>query len=158
MTIGWIFIIIFIVLMVAMAFMYRNATLKKLPLFPGEYTLFEEKKVRVGQKGTGQDTIFINCIVRVTNYRIIIAQKVLLGNTYALRHVITYNEYSEKTDLKKTLTRGFIIFTINHSNVKIIRDTKGTKIQIDIPESMLTKGQYVEFKTEMGEKYSGIFA
>ena len=157
MSIHLIVILVFIAGFILMAILYRNATLDKLPKLSGENTLLEEMPVKVSQGGSSQTTIFTKCLVRVTNYRIIVAQKPLLGKTLALRHVITYNEYSHDTDLKKTLLCGYMIFKINKSDVKIIENSENNLIQIDIPNSTLTKGQYLEFTLEKFEEFKKLF-
>jgi hypothetical protein len=157
MDIQWIVIFLFVLGMVIMAILYRKSTLKHLEEISGEEIHFEETGRRVHQKGSPRSTLFINCLVRVTTMRIIIAQKVLLGNTFALRHVIDYRGFRDETDLRATLTRGYLIMKIDRSDVKITSDPEETRVRIDIPESGLTRGQYIEFVTERGEDYRKIF-
>jgi len=153
MSVNLIIIGIFCVLLIMITFLYRNSTLDKLPLLPGEKILFEEGEVRVEQSGSPRSVIFINCIVRVTDKRIIIAQKMLLSKKYALRHVITYNGLTDTTDLKISLKEGYLNMTVEKSDVKI-SDADGIwTVRINIPESALTRNQFIAYKTTGKEYY-----
>jgi len=156
MSINLIIIIISIVLFTLIALLYRNATLNKVPLLTDEKVLFEENGVRVEQSGSPRSVIFINCIVRVTDRRIIIAQKMLLSKQYALRHVIVYSGLSDYTDLKTSLKKGYLNLTVSKSDIKI--DDAGGKciVRIDIPESSLTRNQFITYATSGKEYYENI--
>jgi len=153
MPINMIIIIIFFVALVFVALLYRNSTLDKLPLLTGEKVLFEENGVRVEQGGSPRSVIYINCIIRITDMRIIIAQKMLLSGKYALRHVFLFSGLSDSTDLKTTLSKGYLNMTIHKSDVKV-SDSDGTCIiRIDIPASALTRNQYITYKTSGRDYY-----
>ena len=157
MSLNLIIIIAFITAMLFIAILYRNSTLDKLPMLPGETAIFEEKGVRVEQAGSPQSTIFINCIVRVTDRRIIIAQKLFLRkDKYALRHVISYSRGADETDLKTTFAKGYLNFSVRRDDVKIERDGEKDFIRIDIPESVLTRRQYIRFNTSFYEEFEKI--
>ncbi len=153
MSINLIVIIISVALFILIAVFYRNTTLDKLPLLNGEKVIFEESGVRVEQSGSPRSVIFINCIVRVTDKRIIIAQKMLLSKQYALRHVITYSGSSGKTDLKALLKKGYLNIEISKSDLKIKIDREICTVRIDIPESALTKNQYITYRTSGKDCY-----
>ena len=153
MPINTIIIIIFLILLILAAFLFRNSTLDKLTLLDGESVLFEEKCVRVEQAGSPSDVLFFGCIVRVTNMRIIIAQKMLFREKYALRHVIEYNCGDDRADLAATLRKGYIIMRIEKEALKITGSADDTTVSIAIPDTALTRGQYISFKTACGEKY-----
>lgn len=153
MSINLIVIIISVLLFILIAVFYRNTTLDKLQFLSGEKIVYEESGVRVEQSGSPRSVIFINCIVRITDRRIIIAQKMLLSSKYALRHVIVYNGLNNSTDLKTTLKKGYLNIAVSKSDVKV-DDTGGTCIvRINIPESALTKNQYITYKTGDKEFY-----
>jgi len=157
MSINLIIIIIFIAAMFIVAILYRNSTLDKLPLLPGETILLEEKGLRIEQGGSSRSTLFINCIVRVTERRIIIAQKLFLRKyKYALRHVITYSGTVDEIELKTVLKMGYLAFAINSSEISIEECERETYLKIKIPESSLTRGQYVRIKTHDIEEYKKI--
>lgn len=157
MSLNLIIIIVFIAALLLVAILYRNSTLDKLSFSPGETILFEDKGVRVEQAGAPQSTIFFNCIVRVTDRRIIIAQKLFLRkDKYALRHVISYNSGGDETDLKTTLAKGYLIFSVRKDEIKIEMEGEKKIIRIDIPESVLTRRQYVRFSTSCSEDFEKI--
>lgn len=150
-------ILIFFVLLILIALKYRSSTLDKLIIPDGEKILFEETGLRVEQGGSGRSTIFINCIVRVTDRRIIIAQKMLLSNRYALRYVITYSPGSDALNLGTALGKGYLIFDINLDSMNIKTEQDASVITIDIPVTMLTKGQRIKFRSCCGDDYRRIF-
>jgi len=153
MSANLIVIVIATVVFILIAFFYRGASLDKLPELPGEKALLEENGVRVEQSGSPRSVIFMNCIVRVTDRRIIIAQKMLLSNKYALRHVIVYNGLNNSTDLKTSFKKGYLNIAVTKSDVKL-DDAGGTcTVRINIPESALTKNQYITYKTGGKEFY-----
>ncbi len=147
MSVNLIIILIFSVLLVIVVFFYRNSTLEKLPSLTGEKILFEESGIRVEQGGSPRSVIFINCIVRVTDKRIIIAQKMLLSKKYALRHVIFYKGTSDSTDLNSTLVKGYINMVIKKSDIKLSVFDGVCTVKIDIPQSLITGNQYIAYKT-----------
>jgi len=153
MSINLLVIIIAGVVFILIALLYRNATLDKLPFLSGEKILYEENGVRVEQSGSPRSVIFINCMVRVTDKRIIIAQKMLLSKKYALRHVITYNGQSNAADLKASLKKGYLNILISKSDMKIEEGGGTCIVKINIPESALTKNQYISYKTSGKEYY-----
>jgi len=148
---------VFFAVMLVLAFLYRKSTLKHLAMMPDETMLFEESGVRVEQAGSPRSVRFPKCTVRVTNHRIIIAQKTLFGNTMVLRHVITYSRYTKNTDLRATLSKGHLIMQISPSQVSCAEGPDGTIVTIPIPDSALTKGQYISYTTNHGNKYREIF-
>jgi hypothetical protein len=157
MTVELIVVLIFAALLVVVAIAKRKSTLDRLEMIPDEETLFEEEGIRVEQAGAPTTEVFLNCIVRVTSRRIIIAQKVPFVKTHALRHVIVYDEYSDDTDLAQSLRRGFLNLTVNRSKIRIGRNSGGCLITISIPESALTRGQYIQYTTKKGDEYSRVF-
>ncbi len=157
MSLSTVAILIFFALLFLIAVVYRGSTLDKLPVPDGEKILFEEIGVRVEQSGGRRSTVFINCIVRVTDWRIIIAQKILFSKRYALRYVISYSSGSGLLNLGSALKKGYLIFHISADSMNIRKEPDAFVITIDIPETLLTHGQYVKFRTKMGEDYTRIF-
>lgn len=157
MSIELVVILVFIAVLVFFSIATRKSTLDKLEKLPGEEILFEEEGIRVEQAGAPRTAVFMNCIVRVTGRRIIIAQKMLFGKTYALRHVIIYDVYSDETDLAQSLRKGYLNFEVTRSKVKIERDSERCLITIPIPASALTGNQYVQYETGKGDEYSRVF-
>lgn len=156
MSINLIVIIISVLLFILIAVFYRNTTLDKLQFLSGEKIVYEESGVRVEQSGSPRSVIFINCIVRVTDKRIIIAQKMLLSKQYALRHVILYNGLYGITNLGTSLKKGYLNIVISKADINIGEKGGACTVRINIPESVLTKNQYISYKTGGMDYYSGI--
>ena len=158
MSVNMIVLGIFFLILIIIAAAYRNSTLDKLPPLPGEKILFEESGVRVEQEGSPESAVFINCIVRVTDMRIIIAQKTLLSKKYALRHVINYKGGDESTSLKATFKKGYLNMTITGSNFSITESGVSSIIRLEIPESVLTWKQFIVYKTLRKSEYQNLHA
>lgn len=131
---------------------WRGAYLDKLAELPGENTLFEETGLTVRQHGN-RPTNFIWCTVRLTNKRIIVAQKVLFGERRALRHVIDYSG-GEGTSLSDTMKSGYIVASMDRSDV----DLSGLAadepvVRIPLGGGALTRGQTVEIPTQRADEY-----
>ena len=157
MMLNFFIILLFITALVFISLLYRKSTLDNLSMLDGESVLFEEKGVRVEQGSLSRTTVFIGCIVRVTDMRIIIAQKMLLSKSgYALRHVITYDAAGEGTDLAGTFKKGYLNFRVRRSDIGIEMDGGRTCVRIDIPESALTRGQYVRYVTRLADNYKNL--
>ena len=147
---------IFCIALVLIVTLYRNSTLDKLTLLNGEKFLFDESNVRVEQSGSPRSVVFINCIVRVTDKRIVIAQKMLLSKKYALRHVIQYDGISDSTNLKTSLKKGYLIMAVKKSDIKISDKNGAGAVRINVPESALTRNQFIIYKTLEMEQYLNI--
>lgn len=107
---------------------YRDAFLDKIILLPGEKIIFEEacKKLEVHMAAKIRFRDFPNSFVRVTNYRIIIAQKVLGSSRMALKYVFNFKE--NKEEIEPFL--GYTAMKIKLSNIHLVEDKGETKIEI----------------------------
>ena len=94
---------------------------------------FEDLRVRVDQHGEPRSAIFFNCKVRVTDRRIIIAQKIpFRKGKYQLRHVSAYNDPSGRgADLGKSLSMG--VLTGSTPLDQITREELNGKAIVRIP-------------------------
>ncbi len=158
MSLNIVIIGIFFAVLLVIALLYRNSTLDKLPLLTGEKILFEEGRVRVEQGGSSRSVIFINCIVRLTNMRIVIAQKMLLSGKYALRHVVLYTRTADSISLGSALKKGYLSFAVTETDLKVIEEDERCIITIEIPASALTKNQFIRYRTSGKEYYNAITA
>lgn len=159
MPVNVIILIVFFLLMFVIALLYRGATLDRLELQAGEEVIFEERGTRVEQSGSPRSVLFINCIVRVTDRRIIVAQKMLFRNKYALRHVIFYRMQDDDAGLKQTLLKGYILMHIDPGAMQVDQARgESAAVRIKIPETPLTGHQYIVFNTKRGEDYVRLLA
>ncbi|MDO8509913.1 MAG: hypothetical protein Q7S24_02105 [bacterium] len=107
---------------------YKDAFLDKLPLLPGEKILFEEKSKKL-EASIGSRIplrIFPNSMTRITNFRLIISQKVLGSERMALRYVFNFNE--NKEEIEPYL--GYTSMKVKKSNISLVEENKETKIEI----------------------------
>lgn len=154
MPVNAIILIIFFLVMLSVAVLYRGATLDRLDLQEGEAVMFEETGTRVEQSGSPRSVVFINCIVRVTDRRIIVAQKMLFRNKYALRHVIFYRQWDDDSGLKQTLLKGYILMHIDAGAMQVEQAAgEDAAVRIKIPATPLTGNQYIVFNTKRAEDY-----
>ncbi len=149
MPINIIIIITFILILSVIAFIYRNATLDKLRPLPGEQTIFEEIGVEIEQGGAPQTIYYRKCIIRVTDARIIIAQKIsFMKNKYMLRFVISIAGREARTEIRSTLKSGYHIVSVDRNKISLKPEGVSTLINIPIGEK-----RYVRFSTRAGNDY-----
>lgn len=142
MAVEYYVIIGFAAAMAAVAVLFRHSTLDKLPFLPGEEVLFEEDGVRVEQAHPRRTVVFLRCLVRVTNYRIITAQHALLSKKKPLRHVAAYRgPAGEGVDLPKTLGKGFVVVSLNKDRIRLETRNEKPVVVIPLDGSILTEGQ-----------------
>ena len=143
---------VFILCIVLIAFLYRNATLEKLSSLPDEHTLFEEDGIAVEQTGTPRMAYYGKCKIRLTNKRLIIAQKMLFtSNWYMLRFVITFSNYAPSPDLKTSIKMGYYISNTEKNKISFKQDNELTKISIPV-----SKRWTIHFTTRSGSDYMKI--
>ena len=159
MSVTWTVIIVAVVIFVLVAFFYRKATLDQLESLPGERVLFEEDNIKVTQDGAPRSAIFFWCKVRVTNRRIIVAQKVWLRkNKYQLRHVIWYDQPNgEGVDLTETLRSGYVEAKMPWTRIEVDADGEDPVVKIPLAGSALTDRQTATIHTKRPEEYQKIF-
>lgn len=81
-------VIVFVLLALVARFKWKNLYLDTLQMNEGETVLFNDEKVKVELRaGTGVD-VLPGAYVRVTDSRIIIAQKVLGREKYIIKYII----------------------------------------------------------------------
>jgi len=108
-------VLVFVVALVIIAIGSRKSTLEDLPWLSGEAVRLEEGPVTVTQGARGRrPTRFVRCVVRVTDQRLIVAQKVMLSSKRALRVVVTLTD-AESMAGEASLDRGFLQVTVGRS-------------------------------------------
>lgn len=114
---------VFIVLVIMMRVFWSKSTLEELQLWNGERILFEESPVETETVMPPRgNTLFINCFIRLTNYRIIVAQKVLLSGKYTLRYVIHITDapgfpVGGASTMPPVLKTGYVTFRITRNEI-----------------------------------------
>jgi hypothetical protein len=149
---------VFAVAIVVMAIYARNSTLEKLEAFPGEETLFEEEGIDVHQDGGQQPTRFINCMVRVTNKRLIVAQKPVLGKSKALRHIAVFEPREPVESLPHaTMSGAFITVTLDKDSIVCKPNASPIHVAFPLDGMLLTTGQTVLISTKNIDEFKKHF-
>jgi hypothetical protein len=135
-TIFFVFLIAFIILAIVISAFWKKSTLEHLPPIDGEETLFEEYKIRAEARfNIGRGTVYINSMIRLTHFRIIIAQKMLFQNRYVFRYII-YRKDDKTEDqpglsaLSQTIKSGYVSFPITKAD--LLPHSEGTSQFITI--------------------------
>jgi|GEM_PF-710271 len=155
MSINSIIILVFIALLVLIALFYRKALLSRLPVLPGETILGEEDEVAVYETGGPRTMCYNRCRIRLTDSRIIIAQKMLFPrNAFHLRYVISYRVAEARTDLLTVLKKGFYDIEVPASLVSL--SAKGAGISVNLPLSP-SNNRRVAFDMQRSGEFLRIF-
>jgi hypothetical protein len=140
--VGSIFFVVFIILVVVGNRLVRNSTLEKLEALPEEKTLFEEDGVKVEEclRGKGIKTIYRNNHIRLTNKRIIVAQKPWFGKQHFLRQVINYRDVGPEAQVAggiflntPTTKQGFFTFYTTPQQITEEQVGDKTVLKITVP-------------------------
>lgn len=127
----WIALIAFVALALVLGVLWRGNTLDKLEALPDEVQRFEERRVRVEQIGNNRAVRHLNCCVRVTNRRLIIASKLLFSSRHALLHVLDLDGSDPGIDLAKTVRGGYVRGAISRVSVALGRE--GERRFVEVP-------------------------
>ena len=157
MTVEIIILLVFAVIIVIGAIFYKNSTLDKLEFLPNETIISEVKKIRVEHINKTRTTIFLNCIIRITNKRIIIAQKILFSDKFALRYIISYTENIEKNDFKKSMKQGYSILTITKTSINLTIENEICSVEIIVPNFGIFGNSKILFNTDKYMELQKIF-
>lgn len=118
-------IFIFFIAVFFVARRFRDATLDKLQLLPRERILLEDACERVEAKTGTKPAIFPKTLVRITNMRIIVAQRALFSKEkYVLRYVIAYKDSATIPSGYGggALKLGYISFSADLNNMKVRKE------------------------------------
>ncbi|PKL38528.1 MAG: hypothetical protein CVV44_11630 [Spirochaetae bacterium HGW-Spirochaetae-1] len=155
MSIDRIIILFFIAFLVFIALFYRRAILSRLPGLSGEAILGEEDEVAVYETGGPRTMCYNRCRVRLTDSRIIIAQKMLFPrNAFHLRYVISYRVAEARTDLLTVLKKGYYDIEVPASLVSL--SEKGAGISVNLPISP-SNNRMIEFDIQRSGEFLRIF-
>ncbi|KIG19467.1 hypothetical protein DB30_02748 [Enhygromyxa salina] len=138
-------IAVFVVMAVVLGVAWGGSTLSKLALASDERVLFELEGITVSQHSAGGVTNFIRCVVRVTDRRIIVAQKALLAKDPALRFVITHAGVAGDAELGTTLKTGYISCTVAPSEIQTKLNKAGQHIWIPLRGGAIVGEQSLRF-------------
>ena len=132
-------IILFILTAIVSLFIFakrvhKHASLETLEPLPGETTLLELAALNVfAYREFGRGTRWINCKVRLSNKRIVIASKVLLQRSHYLAGVLSWAEDADGSSapVQKAMKTGYMQLTTQRQSWSVERD--GAKAFLVLP-------------------------
>ncbi|MBP7735710.1 MAG: hypothetical protein KA369_07025 [Spirochaetes bacterium] len=137
--------------------LYRRSSLARLPEVPGEIVVCEERGVAVDEKRI-RFYRYNNCMVRLTDRRIVIAQKLPFSKSaYLLRFVIEYNSTEPRVDVKAMILKGYVPALVSAGQVTAAPDGAGAAVTIDIRHGRGGSERVLNFKTERAGEYMRVF-
>ncbi len=152
-------VVLFFVAAILWGRRYKNATLDKLELLPGEKILFDDECGKVMAQAGPKPALWPKSIVRLTNYRMIIAQHALFKPEYMpIRYVINHNENAKLPAGYGggALKVGYITFATKPELIKIAADKEKQYIEINPdtkPGAMTGIPFYVRIFTDRPNDY-----
>lgn len=136
---------------------YRRSSLSRLPAVPGEIVVCQDRGVNVDEKRIRWYR-YGSCMVRLTNKRMVIAQKLPFSKSvYLLRFVIEYNSTEPGVDVKAMILRGYVPARISAGQVTVAPEGAGAAVTIDIGHCRGGSEWVLTFKTERAGEYGRIF-
>lgn len=155
MHVNLIIICIFLAILVLIGFYYRKAVLSRLPALPGEAVLSEEDGVTVYETGGPRIQCYNKCRVRLTDSRLIIAQKMLFTREkFALRYIVSYRAGEAKPELGAILKRGYFDIQVPASHISCTEKGGGASVSLPIA---IFQGRRVEFEVKRAGEFLRVF-
>jgi hypothetical protein len=141
---------VFALVLVVIAASWANSTLSKLPLEAGEEVLFELSRVMV-RLDASHPTNFPGGVIRVTNRRIIVAQKMLMSKDAVLRYVVRYRSSPDVVAAGETARKGYIALSVDKLTIE---NKAGTPtLLIPLVGSVIIGTQTVEIPLENPDRW-----
>ncbi|HPC39649.1 MAG TPA: hypothetical protein PLD91_01890 [Spirochaetota bacterium] len=138
--------------------LYRRSALQRLAAIPGEIVICEERDVAVVEK---RIRYYRNgrCLARLTDRRIVIAQKLPLSTIgYLLRFVIDYHASKPGIDLAAMIKKGYVPAGVRPQQVTVTPEGSGASVTIDIRDSGGKTSRVLSFATRRAGEYQRIFS
>jgi len=112
---------------------YKDAVLSKLAPLDGEKIRYEEDGITVEHLGGMRPVVYLNSFLRITNRRVILAQRVLFGDKRVLRFVIEHAVSQESgTSVGEAVKAGYFVGKIPAA--EFVKTTgSGGKRMIEFP-------------------------
>ncbi len=128
------FLVAFVAIFVFAKVNHKNITLETLEALPGETTLLELDGLNVLEyRKFGRATKWINCKVRLSNKRLVIASKAVLQRSHVLSGVISWDEDAPgaSAPVELAIHTGYVQLTTQRQSWTVERD--GEKSLLVIP-------------------------
>lgn len=156
MHINLIIICAFLAVLVFIAIYCRRAVLSRLPALPGEAVLSEEDGVAVYEKSGPRIRCYNRCRIRLSDSRLIIAQKILfMRGAFALRFVVSYGAGEAKPGLFSILRKGYYDIQVPADRICIAEKGGGASVSFPVA---LFQGRRIEFEVKRAGEFLRTFA
>lgn len=137
--------------------LYRRSALSRLASIPGEIVICEEHGVAVDEKRIRYYR-YGKCLVRLTDCRIIIAQKLPLSRSaYMVRFVIDYHASEPVIDIAAMIKRGYVEAGVAPEQVSVSPEGAGASVSIDIRGAGGATSRLLSFSTRRTGEYRRVF-
>lgn len=138
--------------------LYRRAVLARLADLPGEALICEERDISVDEKRIRYSR-YGRCIVRLTDRRLVIAQKVpIFQDAYYIRFVIDYNSPDPGIDIGKMLRTGYVPARVAPAQVALAPDGAALTVTVCLVHSNGNTYGELGFRSERAAEYARVFS
>ena len=138
--------------------LYRRSALSRLASIAGEIVICEERDVAVVEKRIRYYR-YGSCMVRFTDRRIVIAQKLPLSKSaYMVRFVIDYHASKPGIDLVAMVKKGYVQAGVVPEQVSVTPEGAGASVSIDVRGATGTSARVLAFATQRAGEYLRVFS
>ena len=149
--------LVFLGMGVLLFMLYRRSALGRISALPGEIVICEERDIAVDEKRL-RHYRYGRCIVRLTDRRLVIAQRVpLFKDAYYIRFVIDYNSADPGIDIGKMLLAGHVPARVAPVQVTLAPDGAATAVTIKLLHSNGNVYSGLAFRSERAAEYARQF-
>jgi hypothetical protein len=137
--------------------LYRRGDLGRFASLPGETVICEERDIGIDEKRIRYYR-YGHCLVRLTDRRIVIAQKVpLLKAAYYVRFVIEYGTSEPGIDIGGMLLKGYVPARAALSQISLAPD--GASVSVTVSRLHANSNRYSEltYRSERAGEYARTF-
>lgn len=137
--------------------LYRRAALGGIAALPGEVAICEERDIAVDEKRI-RHYRYGRCIVRLTDRRLIIAQKVpLFKDAYYTRFVIDWNSAQPGIDIGKMILVGYVPARVAPAQVALVPNGAAAEVTVRLVHSNGNPYSELSFRSERAAEYARQF-
>ncbi len=138
--------------------LYRRAALGSLAALPGEVVICEERNIAVDEKRIRYYR-YGCCIVRLTDRRIVIAQKApLFKDAWYVRFVIDYRSPGPGIDIGKMLRAGYVPARVAPAQVTLAPEGASAAVTIGLIHTNGNSYSKLSFRSERAAEYARVFS
>jgi hypothetical protein len=137
--------------------LYRRGDLERFASLPGETLICEERDVGIDEKRI-RFYRYGHCLVRLTDRRIVIAQKVpLFKDAYYVRFVIEYGTSEPGIDIGGMLLKGYVPAHAAPSQVNLAPDGASVSVTVSLLHANGNRYSELTYRSEHAGEYTRTF-